>query len=102
MEMDLKRLTPLLALLSLIPIVTNIVAVFFLLPETVPLHIGFDGIDRVGSKYETFVIGGLLTGFNLLFTLSFWHAEKLEKLGLVHGTNAKGARICLLGVIILF
>jgi hypothetical protein len=97
-----KSLTPLLSALSLIPIILNIIAVFFLLPDTVPLHIGLEGIDRFGSKFETFVVGGLFTGFSLLLTIMFNKAEKVGQLGLIHGTNVRGARICLfIGIIVL-
>jgi hypothetical protein len=98
----MKRLTPVLVLLSFIPIIVTTVAVFALLPDIVPTHAGFKGIDSYGSKYETFVVGGMLSGFCLLLTLSFHHAEKLYALGLVHGTDARGARIFLLVIIILF
>jgi hypothetical protein len=98
-----KSLTPLLAALSLVPIILNIIAVFFLLPDTVALHFGLDGVvDRYGSKFETFVLGGLCTGFNLLLTFIFYKAEKAMQLGLVHGTNVRGSRICLfIGIIVL-
>ena len=28
-------------------------AVLFVLPDTIPLHAGAGGVDRVGSKFET-------------------------------------------------
>jgi hypothetical protein len=98
----MKRLTPVLVLLSFIPIIVTVIAVFALLPDIVPTHAGFQGIDSYGSKYETFVVGGMISGFCFLLTVFFHNAEKLFALGLVHGTNARGTRIFLLVTIILF
>jgi hypothetical protein len=98
---DMKRLTPLLALLSLVPLAVTAVAVFALLPNVVPLHVGLDGIDRYGSKFEAFTVGGVLSGSCLLFTFLFHKAERLNELGLIHGTGVHGGRICLLAGIAL-
>jgi hypothetical protein len=97
----LKKLTPLLAVLSLIPLTLNALAVLLWLPDTVPLHIGFSGIDRYGSRLETFAVGGMLTACSLLFTFSYYHAEKLMALGLIHGTGVKGGRVMLFAGVIL-
>jgi hypothetical protein len=97
-----KKLTALLAVLSLIPLVLAILAVLFWLPDTIPVHTGSGGVDAYGSKFEAFFVGGLLTVFSLLFTLSYYHAEKLMALGLIHGTNVKGGRIVLFAGVVLF
>ena len=91
----MKSLTPLLVLLSLVPLMANLLAVLFLLPDTIPLHAGFFGIDSYGSKFSTFWVGGILTAVNLVGTICFHNAEKLYARGAVHGTNVKGARIVL-------
>jgi hypothetical protein len=98
----MKRLTPLLIFLGLIPLAVTVAAILILLPDTVPLHIGFDGIDRYGSKYETLVVGGILTFFCFVLTAFFHNAEKLYALGLVHGTGVRGARIVLLVAVVAF
>jgi hypothetical protein len=97
-----KKLTPLLAALSLIPLVLTTLAVLFWLPDTIPTHAGFGGVNSYGSKFEAFIGGGLLTAFSLLLTLSYYHAEKLMALGLIHGTNVKGGRIVMFASVILF
>jgi hypothetical protein len=80
-------------------------AVLFLLPDTVPLHIGMGGIDRWGSKFETFIVAGMLSGFNLLLTFFFARAEKMYEIGVIHGKNTreniKGTRVSLLLTIVV-
>jgi hypothetical protein len=97
----MKKLTPLLVYLSLIPLCVTIIAILFLLPEVVPLHVGFEGIDRYGSKFETLVVGGLLTVCCLLFTVSYHNIDKLNARGLVHGSVGT-ARVVLIASIIVF
>jgi hypothetical protein len=99
-QSDLRRFTPLLACLSFVPLVVNLAAVLFLLPDVVPLHLGLTGIDRYGAKIESLWVGGLLTVFCILFAVLFYHAEKLSELGLVRGTGVKGARVTLFIAII--
>ena len=94
--------TPLLAIISFIPITLTALAVFFMLPDTVPLHIGFGGITRYGSKFEAFWVGGLLTGFCLLMTIGFYYVERLYAARAIHGTGVKGARIALVSTIGIF
>ena len=67
------------------------------LPDTMAMHFGLDGTpDRWGSKYELLVIGGIMSGANLLMALMYWKIEALFAMGLVNGVKTiRGARIVL-------
>lgn len=80
----------------IIPLAATAIAVFAFLPDTVPMHIGPQGIDRYGSKYEAFLVGGLLSACCLLFFLMYVKAEALDRLGLMNGTDVKGGRLALI------
>ncbi|MCL1879628.1 MAG: DUF1648 domain-containing protein [Actinomycetia bacterium] len=99
----MKALTPPLVLISFVPVAIMAVAVLCFLPDVVPLHVSVAGvIDGHGSKFVLLGLGGMLSAFNLLFTLMFHNAEKMMALGIVHGTSVRGARIILLACIIFF
>ena len=89
-----KKLTPLAVALAFVPIVACAVAYLFL-PETIPGHIGPEGVDRWGSRAEVFVLGGIMTLLNLLMAACFRFAEKLMARGLMHAPNASSGRAIL-------
>ncbi|CAK7015494.1 MAG: hypothetical protein PEGG_00626 [Paraeggerthella hongkongensis] len=82
--------------LAALPLVTTGLAVLFAMPDTVPLHIGANGVDLIGSKYEAFEMGFLMTGCCALFAVMYAFMDKLAAMGLVHGTDAHGGRTLLL------
>ena len=55
--------------LTLLPLVMTGLAVLFVLPDTIPLHAGAGGVDRVGSKFGAFEISSFLVGFGVLATI---------------------------------
>ena len=85
--------------ISLFPILATVIAVMFLLPDVVPIHIDFQGNVRYGSKFEALIVGGVLTVACLICSAGYLNIEKLHALGLAHGT-VKGSRIVLLLVTI--
>ena len=51
----------LLAVLTVLPIIYTAVAVLCFMPDTVAVHFGADGsADRMGSKYEAFILPGII------------------------------------------
>lgn len=78
--------------LTVLPLVLTGLAVLFVLPDTIPMHIGPHGVDRIGSKYDAFEIAFIVTGCGVLFTLMYAFMDKLAALGAVHGTDAQGGR----------
>ncbi len=89
----------LLVLLTAVPLVVYGIAMLFL-PETVPLHFGFDGTpNRWGSKYELLVVGAILSGVNVICALCYVFAPALKRMGLLNApkNNDVGiARVILL------
>ena len=67
------------------------------LPDTMAMHFGLDGApDRWGSKFELLIVGGIMSGANLLMALMYWKIEALFAMGLVNGIKTvRGARIVL-------
>ena len=67
------------------------------LPDTMAMHFGLDGTpDRWGSKFELLIVGGIMSGANLLMALMYWKIEALFAMGLVNGIKTvRGARIVL-------
>lgn len=60
----------LLVILTVLPVIVSAVAVFFILPDTVAAHFGFDGsVDRLGSKYEAFILPGILLILGVVYYL---------------------------------
>ena len=61
------------------------------------MHFGLDGApDRWGSKFELLIVGGIMSGANLLMALMYWKIEALFAMGLVNGIKTvRGARIVL-------
>lgn len=82
--------------LSVLPLVMTGLAVAFVLPDTIPLHAGAGGIDRVGSKYGAFETAFIVFGCCALFTIMYAFMDKLAAFGLVHGTDAHGGRILMM------
>lgn len=77
---------PVLIILTLLPLAAC--AVFaFILPDTVPLHIGFDGtVNRWGSKWELLAVMGIASLVcNGVFTLCYVYAPQLKSMGLLNG-----------------
>ena len=68
---------PLLMLLVLLPF----------LPDQIPAHYGIDGgVDRWGSKYETFIFPAITVIFGFIMLLITKYASKQEK---SRGNNKK-------------
>lgn len=67
------------------------------LPDTMAMHFSLDGApDRWGSKFELLIVGGIMSGANLLMALIYWKIEALFAMGLVNGIKTvRGARIVL-------
>ena len=67
------------------------------LPDTMAMHFGLDGApDRWGSKFELLIVGGIMSGANLLMALMYWKIEALFAMGLVNGIKTvRGVRIVL-------
>ena len=58
---------------------------FFIAPETVPMHFGLDGeANRYGSKAELFVLGGIMSGCNLLMLACYAGCGKLHAIGMLN------------------
>lgn len=52
--------------LTLLPLVMSAIAVLWFLPDTIPAHYGASGqVDRWGSKYESFILPGIVLPFGL-------------------------------------
>ena len=73
-----------LIILTLLPLGVCAVSAV-ILPETVPLHMGFDGtVNRWGSKWELLLImGGVSLVVGVLCTLSYVFAPQLKSMGLL-------------------
>ncbi|WP_241963749.1 DUF1648 domain-containing protein [Gordonibacter sp. 28C] len=96
-----RRMIPVLVILCVLPLAATAAAVLLFLPDTVPTHAGFSGVDRWGTKYESFITGGIVTATCVLFSLMYAKAETLQRLGMIHGTGVRGARITLVGCMAL-
>lgn len=60
----------LLVILTILPALYTAVAVFFILPDTVAAHFGFDGtVNRYGSKYEAFIFPGMILAVGVVYFL---------------------------------
>ena len=79
--------------LTVLPLVMCGLAVLFVLPDTIPLHAGAGGVDRVGSKYSAFEASFMLAGCGALFTILYAFMDKLTAR---HGSYAHGGRIALM------
>lgn len=78
--------------LTVLPLITAGLAVLFVLPDTISLHAGPGGIDRMGSKFGAFESAFIIAGCGVLLTVAYAFMEKLAAFGLVHGTDAHGGR----------
>ncbi len=96
-----RRMIPVLVILCMLPLAATAVAVLLFLPDVVPTHAGFSGVDRWGAKYESFITGGIVTATCVLFSFMYAKAETLQRLGMIHGTGVRGARIALVGCMAL-
>ena len=85
--------------LTLLPLVMTGLAVLFVLPDTIPLHAGAGGVDRVGSKFGAFEISSFLVGFGVLATILYAFMDKLTAR---HGSYAHGGRIALMFALVWF
>lgn len=67
----------LMAILAVIPAIYTAAAVLFYMPDTVPAHFGFNGeVDRYGSKYEAFILPGVLLAVYLTYLLVRYFIKK--------------------------
>ena len=73
--------------LTLLPLVMTGLAVLFVLPDTIPLHAGAGGVDRVGSKF-----GAFLVGFGVLATILY---AFMDKLAAKYQSDAHSGRVLL-------
>ena len=78
------------------PLAAAAVALSMLPPgvEQLPMQWGWDGkISRYGSPAELWLLGGIMSGVNVLLFLCFLFNDALYNYGLVHGTSRKGALV---------
>lgn len=75
---------PALVVLAILPVAACSIAAF-ILPETVPLHIGIDGtVDRWGSKWELLIVLIVASVFcNALCAVCYVFAPQLRSMGLL-------------------
>ena len=101
--MSKHAMTILGIILSVVPLAVALVAYFHLFPETIPNHFDFAGnVTAWSSSSSAFLLGGILTGANLLCVLCMAFAEPLMAAGLVHGVRtAATARWVLLGTVVV-
>lgn len=85
-----------MAVLTVLPLAATGLAVLFVLPDTIPLHVGIGGVDNIGSKYDAFIVAFIFSGCGVLFTVMYAFMDKLAALGLVHGTDPQGGRILMI------
>lgn len=76
---------PVLIVLTILPLVACAIA-GAILPDTVPLHIGFDGtVNRWGSKWELIIVmGGVSLFMGVLLILCYVFAPQLKSMGLLN------------------
>lgn len=88
--------------LSAVPLVLSVLAAAFWLPDTIPMHVGFDGaIDGWGGTGEELVFGALLTLVNILIVSYGVFIEKLMAAGLTSGVKTpRAGRLWCLGTIV--
>lgn len=68
--------------LTLLPLVISAIAVFWFLPDTIPAHYGASGqVDRWGSKYESFILPGIVLPFGLFMLGMVKLASRQEAAG---------------------
>lgn len=75
---------PILIVLTVLPLAACAISAA-ILPETVPLHMGFDGtVDRWGPKWEFLaIVGGTTMFVGILCTLCYVFAPQLKSMGLL-------------------
>lgn len=66
--------------------------------EQVPMQVGFNGeVNRWGTPSEFWLVGGIMSGVNLLLALSYRFCDALFAMGLVNGVKSpRSARIVLM------
>ena len=76
---------PVLIVLTILPLAACGISAA-ILPETVPLHMGFGGtVNRWGSKWELLaVMGGVSLLVGILCTLCYVFAPQLKSMGLLN------------------
>lgn len=68
--------------LTVLPLVISAIAVFWFLPDTIPAHYGASGqVDRWGSKYESFILPGIVLPFGLFMLGMVKLASRQEAAG---------------------
>ena len=93
-----------LVVLAVVPLGLGAIAVAVLLPETIPMRIGFDGVvNGWGRKSDDMLLAALLTFANVIVAVCGIFAEKLWSLGMVSGVGSPhSARVvCLITVAIV-
>lgn len=84
--------------LTVLPLVTTGLAVLFVLPDTIPLHAGAGGIDRIGSKLDAFEMVPFLAGFGALATVAY---ARMDRLAARYDSDAHSGRVLLLFALVL-
>ncbi len=92
-----------MVVLGLVPLWLGAIAIAAFLPDTVPMHMGFDGVvDGWGSKTDDMLLAALLTFANIVVALCGIFSEKLWSIGLVNGVRSpQAARVVCLAAIVL-
>lgn len=68
--------------LTLLPLAMSAIAVLWFLPDTIPAHYGVSGqVDRWGSKYESFILPGIVLPFGLFMLGMVKLASRQEAAG---------------------
>ena len=84
----------------IVPLVTT-ACVVPTLPETVPLHFDFEGnVNRWGSRWELFAVGGIMAAVNLLVLVCYVKAEALKRYGLLSAPGRNEVRNGRIGLVI--
>lgn len=88
---------------ALVPLWLGAIAIAVLLPDTVPMRMGFDGVvDGWGSKTDDMLLAAVVTFANAVVALCGIFSEKLWSIGLVNGVRSPHtARVVCLAAIVL-
>ena len=95
----MKNTTRILTIiLAVLPMLISLIAVFFILPDTVAAHFNSSGtVDRYGSKYEILILPAVVLGLNLLFFVF----RKLVKYASTDSTESTEKNLAVFDTVIL-